>query len=53
MPNNTEISEDIYAKVLDKTADPGNFYICFTSLTLEVEAQLRCIPVLQKNDQYT
>ncbi|MEH2078540.1 MAG: adenylate/guanylate cyclase domain-containing protein [Nostoc sp.] len=43
MPDNTEISKDIYAKVLDKAADPDNFYICFTSLPLEVEAQLNAI----------
>ncbi|MEH1944903.1 MAG: adenylate/guanylate cyclase domain-containing protein [Nostoc sp.] len=43
MPTNTEVSEDIYAKVSDKTAKPDNFYICFTSLPLEVEAQLNAI----------
>ncbi|GAB4196540.1 MAG: hypothetical protein Fur006_44070 [Coleofasciculaceae cyanobacterium] len=28
----TEVSEDIYAKVLEKSAEPGNFYIHFTAI---------------------
>jgi adenylate cyclase len=33
-------SEDIYAKVLERQADPGNFYIHFTSLPPNVEVTL-------------
>lgn len=35
-----EISEDIYAKVLEKTPGNGNFYIHFTSLPPDVETWL-------------
>ncbi|MEA5568472.1 adenylate/guanylate cyclase domain-containing protein [Anabaena sp. UHCC 0399] len=32
-------SEDTYAKVLDKTAEPNSFYICFTNIPPAVAAQ--------------
>ncbi len=35
-----EFSEDIYAKVLEKTAQPGSFYISFTSQPPAVKARL-------------
>jgi adenylate cyclase len=35
-----EVSEDIYAKVLQKPTDIGNFYIRFTAKTPEVTAKL-------------
>lgn len=37
---NAEQSEDIYAKVLDKPAIAGSFYICFTAKPPEIEKQL-------------
>ena len=36
--NLTKVSGDIYAKVLNKSAKAGNFYICFTAKPPEVEA---------------
>ena len=36
-------SPDIYAKALDKAADPGHFYIAFTTQPPEVEAQLQTL----------
>ncbi|MDZ8082248.1 MAG: adenylate/guanylate cyclase domain-containing protein [Nostoc sp. DcaGUA01] len=45
---NAEMSEDIYAKVLDKTAEPNNFYIRFTNLPLEVVGQFNAIRLCQK-----
>ncbi|MEH2439591.1 CHASE2 domain-containing protein [Nostoc sp.] len=45
---NAKISEDIYAKVLDKTAEPNNFYIRFTNLPLEVVGQFNAIRLRQK-----
>ena len=36
----TEVSEDIYAKVLDKPADDGCFYVHFTAKPPAVEAEL-------------
>jgi adenylate cyclase len=36
----TEVSEDIYAKVLEKPADNETFYISFTAKPLEVRARL-------------
>ncbi|MCL1469878.1 CHASE2 domain-containing protein [Argonema antarcticum] len=38
--NPGEVSEDIYAKVLEKPADSGNFYIGFTSLPPDVKVKL-------------
>jgi adenylate cyclase len=39
MPDNpTEVSGDIYAKVLEKPTDRGNFFINFTSLPPDIEA---------------
>ncbi len=35
-----EVSEDIYAKVLDKAASQGSFYICFTSQPPSVRKKL-------------
>lgn len=49
LPNNSEMSKDIYAKVLDKTPERNNFYIYFTSLPPEVEAQLHAIHLQQTN----
>lgn len=44
MPNQTTaVSEDVYAKVLEKTAEKGNFYIYFTATPLEIEASLNAI----------
>ncbi|MBD0301089.1 MAG: adenylate/guanylate cyclase domain-containing protein, partial [Tolypothrix sp. T3-bin4] len=41
MPNeNTEVSKDIYAKVLETPAGDNRFYIHFTAKTLSVAAQL-------------
>lgn len=37
------VSEDVYAKVLDKSAEPGTFYIKFTSKPPAVEAKLKTI----------
>ncbi|MEH1796842.1 MULTISPECIES: CHASE2 domain-containing protein [unclassified Nostoc] len=48
MQGNAKISEDIYAKVLDKTAEPNNFYIRFTNLPLEVVGQFNAIRLHQK-----
>ncbi|MEH1895588.1 MAG: adenylate/guanylate cyclase domain-containing protein [Nostoc sp.] len=48
MQGNAKISEDIYAKVLDKTAEPNNFYIRFTNLPLEVVGQFNAIRLRQK-----
>jgi adenylate cyclase len=43
-PNNpTKPSEDIYAKVLEKTAENGSFYIHFTGLPPDVEARLNAL----------
>lgn len=43
-PNESvEMSEDIYAKVLDKVADSGNFYIGFTFLPPQVKASFQAI----------
>jgi adenylate cyclase len=39
----SSVSEDVYAKVLEKPADPGNFYIQFTSKPPAVEAKLESI----------
>lgn len=40
-PNNpTEISEDVYGKVLEKPADGGNFYIHFTATPPAVKERL-------------
>ncbi|MEH2241060.1 CHASE2 domain-containing protein [Nostoc sp.] len=47
MPENNESSEDIYAKVLDKTAEPDNFYIRFTNISLEVEGQFNALRLRQ------
>ncbi|MUG95833.1 CHASE2 domain-containing protein [Scytonema sp. UIC 10036] len=41
-PNST-ISEDTYAKVLDKTAEADSFYIRFTNIPPEVEAHLMAL----------
>lgn len=38
--NSTEFSEDIYAKVIEKIAEPGQFYIYFTTRTPEIKAKL-------------
>jgi adenylate cyclase len=35
-----EVSEDIYAKVLEKPAEKGSFYICFTSIPPAVKMRL-------------
>jgi adenylate cyclase len=41
-PNSsTEVSDDIYAKVLEKQTRKGNFYIHFTSLPPDVEVMLK------------
>ncbi|MEH2137570.1 CHASE2 domain-containing protein [Nostoc sp.] len=48
MQDNAKISEDIYAKVLDKTAESNNFYIRFTNLPLEVVGQFNTIRLRQK-----
>ncbi len=43
-PNNpSKPSEDIYAKVLEKTAENGSFYIHFTGLPPDVEARLNAL----------
>ncbi len=43
-PNNpTEVSEDIYAKVLDKQTEKGSFYIHFTFLPQDVEARFKAL----------
>jgi adenylate cyclase len=36
-------SEDVYAKVLDKPAESGSFYIRFTAKPPDVEAQLKAV----------
>ncbi|MCF4967002.1 CHASE2 domain-containing protein [Nostoc sp. CMAA1605] len=41
LPPHTTITEDIYAKVLDKTAEPNSFYIRFTNIPPEVAVQLQ------------
>ncbi|AUT00069.1 adenylate/guanylate cyclase domain-containing protein [Nostoc sp. CENA543] len=41
LPPHTPITEDIYAKVLDKTAEPNSFYIRFTNIPPEVAMQLQ------------
>ncbi|HEY9614130.1 adenylate/guanylate cyclase domain-containing protein [Allocoleopsis sp.] len=38
--NTTEFSEDMYAKVLDRSAEKGSFYIHFTAKPPHVEARL-------------
>ncbi|HEY9726185.1 MAG TPA: adenylate/guanylate cyclase domain-containing protein [Chroococcales cyanobacterium] len=38
--NSAEMSEDIYAKVVEKIAEPGRFYIYFTTRTPEIKAKL-------------
>lgn len=43
-----ELSEDVYAKVLEKSAENQNFYICFTAKPPEVEAQLNSLYQLIK-----
>jgi len=35
-----ETSVDVYGKVLEKTAEPGSFYLYFTAKPLDVEARL-------------
>jgi adenylate cyclase len=43
-PNNpAETSEDIYAKVLEKSTEDGSFYIHFTGLPLDVEVRLEAL----------
>ena len=43
-PNNpTELSDDIYAKVLETKAEPGHFYIRFTAKSPEIGAELDAI----------
>jgi adenylate cyclase len=52
MSNNpSEISEDIYAKVLEKPAEPGRFYIHFTTRTPEVKAKLDALYLRAKASQ--
>ncbi|CDM95661.1 MAG: adenylate/guanylate cyclase domain-containing protein [Limnospira maxima] len=41
--SNLELREDIYAKVLEKPAEPGKFYIRFTSKPPVIEAKLNDI----------
>ncbi|MEH2108908.1 CHASE2 domain-containing protein [Nostoc sp.] len=48
MQGNAKISEDIYAKVLEKTAEPDNFYIRFTNIPLEVEGQFNALRLRQR-----
>lgn len=48
MPDNGKISEDTYAKVLEKPAEKDCFYIRFTSIPPEVEAQFTIICSWQK-----
>ena len=36
-------SEDVYAKVLEKKAENGNFYICFTAKPPDVSAKLESL----------
>ncbi|WP_392535217.1 CHASE2 domain-containing protein [Nostoc sp. C117] len=48
MQGNAEISEDIYAKVLDKTTAPDNFYIRFTNIPPEVEGQFNALRLRQR-----
>jgi adenylate cyclase len=38
--NQSQASDDIYAKVLEKPAENGNFYIYFTALPPDIEAML-------------
>lgn len=47
--NLTKVSGDIYGKVLDKAAQTGNFYICFTAKPPEVEAIFDTLYKLIKN----
>jgi adenylate cyclase len=48
MQGNAKISEDIYAKVLEKTAESDNFYIRFTNIPLEVEGQFNALRLRQR-----
>ncbi len=41
--NPTEASEDIYAKVLEKSAAPGSFYIRFTSVSPVMQQRLNAL----------
>lgn len=41
--NQLEVSEDIYAKVFDKPAEIGSFYIHFTAIPLDVEIKLNAL----------
>lgn len=47
-PDST-ISEDIYAKVLDQSAENGNFYIYFTAKSANVEQQLNILYKIAQN----
>ncbi len=38
-----EVSEDVYAKVLERTAEKGNFYIRFTAKPPQIEAKLEAL----------
>ncbi len=38
--NQAQLSDDIYAKVLEKQAENGKFYIYFTAVPPDVEARL-------------
>ena len=38
-----EVSEDIYAKVFEKPAEMGSFYIHFTAKPLDVEAKIEAL----------
>ncbi|HEY9851551.1 MAG TPA: adenylate/guanylate cyclase domain-containing protein [Leptolyngbyaceae cyanobacterium] len=41
--NLMEISEDIYAKVLEKSTEPGSFYIRFTNKPLHIVTELNAL----------